>query len=62
MSYKMLFCLGITTLLTLSFIPAAAARGRTVSFDESKPSNFALANEETKSSGVPQGSSRPPRG
>lgn len=82
MSYKTLFCLGVTTLLAASFIPAMAVRATPnptdthrlsfntvnyqqrggVSLEEYKSMSLVFASEETKSTGVPQGSSRPPRG
>ena len=86
MSYKTLFCLGVTTLLAASFMPATAVRATPnptdphglslntvnahqrggvslgVSLEEYKSMSLVFASEETKSTGVPQGSSRPPRG
>lgn len=82
MSYKALFCLGVTTLLTASSVPALATRATTdlldfeplplnavnteqssqVSLQKYKSMNLVFATQETKSNGVPQGSSRPPRG
>ena len=82
MSYKTLFCLGVTTLLAASFMPAMAVRATPnptdphrlsfntvnyqqrggVSLEEDKSMSLVFASEETKSTGVPQGSSRPPRG